>query len=103
MLKALEARLGDDAELLSKDGDGYFVRTVDNVKLGPMHGTPHPRPRETAPVALVCMSALFTAVSSAEDVRECVAQRPNLLRFRVVTMQHWWRALGESRVARSSR
>ena len=35
MLAALQARLGDECD---GDGDGYYVRTKANAKLGPMTG-----------------------------------------------------------------
>ncbi len=41
MLTALESRLNDGE--LPPGGDGYYVRTKQNKKLGPMHGAPAAR------------------------------------------------------------
>lgn len=68
MLAALEARLGEDA---GEGSDGYYVRTHDDSKLGPItgaHATPACR---SAPALTACASlaeAQFFALRDSPDV-----------------------------------
>ena len=41
MLHVLQLRMEDDPP---EGDDGYFVRTKDDLKLGPMHGATHSHP-----------------------------------------------------------